>query len=792
MRKLMVVFLPALALIVGSCSSGSKGPVIEADLAADVASDVATADGVPLPPDSLGPDGATPDSLPGDVQPQDIDPWADADICQAQCTGKQCGPNGCGGVCGLCDEGKICNDDGLCINEPGKTCTKLEECYPQACDLALGVCADCTDDAQCAPAGEVCDEGSGICAECGTDEDCEEGFGCKEHACTQLPCPESPCAPGTTCNETTGLCVECLADGDCPANHHCVDDVCQPPKTCESSKDCELDEVCDKDLLVCVECSIDADCPQGFRCTANVCEIILVCTSDKDCKQYGKVCDKAIGECVDCLTDLDCPPDKWCSAAKCLPDVCDQAAAWPACLDGDVVTCSANGNLASLVTDCIDGQFCEGAECKPWLCTPDSQGCNGNAAFVCKSDGSGYLQVVECGEAKACSGGVCKDVVCEPGKVACVDELSVITCSADGTTFEVAPCPQATFCDAGTGLCIPWVCTPDQPTCNGTVVQTCNSFGSAWVTGLDCAGTNQICSAGQCVNCDPACGGKQCGPDACGGVCGVCGKQQECLAGFCVDIACSGECVGKTSAAFQCGADFCYPGLVSSVGVAAPQGDPVNDMWEAALMYGTAGTALVPKGGSSLVYMATGYPYSQGHDDQMPPNTCTPDPFTSATACDVVQADVVLTAPAGAVGFSVDFVFMSREWTAQGQPYNDKFYLILTAPLTTLGAPQVVNYVECVNPGKYTAFTKDGKAWCYIGALADLQEPVNAPVTPITGTNFATSTGWMRTSWPIQAGEKFQLKFHLQDTNDARLDSALVIDNFQWILSPFTAGTKKL
>ncbi|MBM4355182.1 MAG: hypothetical protein FJ109_15600 [Deltaproteobacteria bacterium] len=787
MRSLLVAVTPVIALLVVACSSGTKKPAIENEVAADVSSDAVSADGIS--PDSPQPDGKLLDT---DLEPVDVDPWADIEICQPQCTGKQCGPNGCGTVCGYCDEGKICNDDGLCISEPGKPCAKLEECYPQACDLALGVCAPCSDDAQCAPAGEVCDEATGMCAECGTDADCMEGFGCQDHECKQLPCPAFPCPAGSTCDEATGTCIECKSDDDCAPNHHCVNAVCVPPEECESSKDCALDEVCDKVLLLCVECTIDADCPEGHRCTDNVCELILLCASDKDCKEYGKVCDKSVGECVDCLSDLDCALTSWCQGIHCVADICDQAAVWPACLDGDVVSCSQNGNQITLVTDCIEGQFCEAAECKPWVCAPDAPGCDGNSAFVCNADGSGYLQFVECGEKKGCSGGVCKDIVCEPSKLVCLDELSLLDCAEDGTSFEVTPCLPGTFCDAVTASCVPWVCSPDLPSCNGMQVVTCNPFGSAWIDGADCAAANQVCLAGKCVDCDPACGDKTCGPDACGGVCGTCGMQQACFAGYCIDTACSGECVGKTNAAFQCAADFCFPGLVSSVTVQAPLGDAVAEMWEAASMYGTAGTALVPKGGSSLVYLVTGHPYAEDHNDQMPPSNCTGDPFTSSSACDVVQADVEITAPPGALGFSVDFVFLSREWTVQQQVYNDRFYMVLTAPTTTGGAPQVVNYVECVNPGKYTAFVKDGKAWCYIGALADLQEPVNAPTTPITGTSFATSTGWMRTSWPIAAGEKFKLRFHVQDTTDAKFDSAIVVDNFQWITSAFTPGTKKL
>lgn len=50
--------------------------------------------------------------------------------------------------------------------------------------------------------------------------------------------------------------------------------------------------------------------------------------------------------------------------------------------------------------------------------------------------------------------------------------------------------------------------------------------------------------------CVPACDGRQCGDDGCGGTCGKCsGPQDECIEGVCV---CQPNCVGK-----QCGDDGC-------------------------------------------------------------------------------------------------------------------------------------------------------------------------------------------------------------------------------------------
>ena len=52
-----------------------------------------------------------------------------------------------------------------------------------------------------------------------------------------------------------------------------------------------------------------------------------------------------------------------------------------------------------------------------------------------------------------------------------------------------------------------------------------------------------------------------------------------------------------------------------------------------------------------------------------------------------------------------------------------------------------------------------------------------------------SSTGWLTTTWPIEAGEPFTLTLHIHDTGDGQLDSLVLIDNFTWEGAPVTAGT---
>jgi hypothetical protein len=174
---------------------------------------------------------------------------------------------------------------------------------------------------------------------------------------------------------------------------------------------------------------------------------------------------------------------------------------------------------------------------------------------------------------------------------------------------------------------------------------------------------------------------------------------------------------------------------------------------------------------------------------------------------------LTLKAPPDAKGFSIDYVFFSEEYEEYiGSAYNDKFYMILTAPTTTNGQATVINYTKCRSPNEYFDFQDANGRWCYIAINTAFSEPCTHPVTDISGTGFeccpnyldcgiddyygggsgeayGSSTGWLLTSWPIQGGEQFDLVFHIHDTSDGIYDSEVILDNFRWLTKPFTPGT---
>ena len=85
-------------------------------------------------------------------------------MCAPQCEGKNCGDDTCGGVCGTCGAGEVCNAGGVC------------ECAP-----------DCT--------GKVCgDDGcGGSCGDCAVNESCDAGGQCQwVPDCTGAVCGSEP------------------------------------------------------------------------------------------------------------------------------------------------------------------------------------------------------------------------------------------------------------------------------------------------------------------------------------------------------------------------------------------------------------------------------------------------------------------------------------------------------------------------------------------------------------------------------------------------------------------------
>ena len=143
--------------------------------------------------------------------------------CIGNCTGKICGPDGCGGSCGTCPDGKVCSPDGKKCADCTRDCTG-KICGPDGCG---GSCGTCKDGNTCFSDGTYC----------GCLPDCD-GKVCGLNGCGGLcgTCPDGKVcswSDGKTCRDCTDCtgkicgnddCVNVNACGTCPDGRMCSPD----------------------------------------------------------------------------------------------------------------------------------------------------------------------------------------------------------------------------------------------------------------------------------------------------------------------------------------------------------------------------------------------------------------------------------------------------------------------------------------------------------------------------------------------------------------------------------------
>lgn len=193
--------------------------------------------------------------------------------CTPSCSGRQCGPDGCGGVCGQCGLGQTCSGSGQCVSSCTPSCSG-RQCGPDGCG---GVCGQClsgqtcnTSTGQCASSctpqcsGKQCgpDGCGGVCGQCLSAEQCSPAGQCV------APC--TPQCAGKQCGDDGcgGVCGQCLAGTSCQAGV-CVAG-CTP--SC-SGKVCG-DDGCGGSCGTCTEgesCNAAGQCASSCSCEGKQC-----------------------------------------------------------------------------------------------------------------------------------------------------------------------------------------------------------------------------------------------------------------------------------------------------------------------------------------------------------------------------------------------------------------------------------------------------------------------------------------------------------------------------------------
>jgi hypothetical protein len=257
------------------------------------------------------------DSASADLRPRSDLPSSDrvaepdervTEVCSPACEGVQCGPDGCGGICGQCEGNQDICQDGLCL------CVAAcagKECGDDGCGGTCGECeapfacqankCECTPDCQDKECGY-----DGCFGECGS---CVAPYACNGGTCG---CAYGSCGPGDDLDAVCqGTSLGNCGYWDCAETGCCVVAQTPPPECCQTSDDCrDCIDLATAEVVPCPDAI-----PAGFvthKCTKDVC-------GNNQCKHFDKV---VFGECNDddpCTQDA-CDPDSGVCTHAPIPD----------------------------------------------------------------------------------------------------------------------------------------------------------------------------------------------------------------------------------------------------------------------------------------------------------------------------------------------------------------------------------------------------------------------------------------------------------------------------------------
>ena len=400
--------------------------------------------------------------------------------CTPDCSMWECGDDGCGGSCGSCVLGQVCQS-GICAGPCTPDCA-MSECGDDGCGGSCGTC----------PASQTCT--FGFCS----------GGGCFP-ACTGMECGDDGCG---------GVCGVCMPPKKCSAEGQCYDpSICQPACTGKECGDDACGGVCGTCMPpthcsfgVCVKsCSgigyvgccngsvlvwcqdgdvMTTDCSQSPTCGWDPGASFYSCATDGAVDPAGvhpldcsSLCSPSCGS-HECGPDGcggscgECAPDRTCSAAGlCVVAVGGCAGlSWQGCCDGEGIRYCGDGEPVSLSCDGLGpcgwdetlGYYdCDTAG------TPDPSGtypmtCGGCAGQCdgrdCGSDGCGGT-CGACLPGQECVGGVCGAAGAEGTPDGAAPEASVSDANVadaiepDGRSEALDPADlESDACPDGTSL----------------------------------------------------------------------------------------------------------------------------------------------------------------------------------------------------------------------------------------------------------------------------------------------------------------------------------------------------
>lgn len=410
--------------------------------------------------DDTGSPDITDDTDTADLPPDSADVAPDSDVGPIPCA--EPSPAGC--ISTGCPDGESCVQAGECVPS---SCLCVEETGTWACtdDCSGGICVAepaCAQDSECT-APQVCEEGTCTEIECPTmyEPVCGVNEVTYPNACVARidhvevarlgACTDDGCESDADCPFGVAICerMDCVAcplptvcegcpEGYVPLERNgCTTCDCAPVRECETSNDCDPDEVC-RGVGICTDLCIAGD---PACCDASVCE-----PAPTACEGPNPAGCSSTG----CPDGLVCDPTVGCAPSAC---GCDAASgAWTCTADCSGGTCvESEGRACTVDRDCAVGDLCAEGVCASWACT---------AIYdpVCGADGRTYGN-------------------------ACEARLAHVDVAHEGECAR--PCADTSECDRGE------ICNPDsqrcQPPCDSIACliadPVCGSDGRTYTCG---------------------------------------------------------------------------------------------------------------------------------------------------------------------------------------------------------------------------------------------------------------------------------------------------------------------
>lgn len=228
--------------------------------------------------------------------------------CVPNCSGKQCGSNGCGGQCGTCSTSQTC-EGGKCIAKSNDCEDAVVACAPGLPVEPALACGLIATETKCQAALIKAHQSGGCTKKCATANGA--GIGAVQALCS------SDCASTKTQMESLGLfvgswCSACLCTPQC-SGKTCGSDgcggqcgVCGDGMTCNASGQCVGNTTAKcKDVNVPLGICIDGNTTD---CDCVGCSNNGMCESDDDCICSDCASDSFCGSAANCINDGFCSP----------------------------------------------------------------------------------------------------------------------------------------------------------------------------------------------------------------------------------------------------------------------------------------------------------------------------------------------------------------------------------------------------------------------------------------------------------------------------------------------------